>query len=96
MFSFSDGFFLQLGAQEAIPAFEEAVAGMKVGGVRRVEIPGELEQQLAYPVDKATRYAQVSNPLITYRVLSLSPSLSFSLSLSLFLLHVHHPKDTAR
>lgn len=26
---------------QVIPAFEEAVAGMKVGGVRRVEIPGE-------------------------------------------------------
>jgi hypothetical protein len=55
-------FVFKLGAQEAIPAFEEAVSGMKVGGVRRVEIPGELEQKLAYPVDKQTRYAQGPKP----------------------------------
>ena len=31
-----------LGKHTAIPAFEEAVAGMKVGGIRRIIIPPEL------------------------------------------------------
>ena len=45
------------GAGEAIPAFEEAVRGMAAGGLRRLEIPGELVEELAYPIaPKATRY----------------------------------------
>ena len=36
--------------------------GMRVGGVRRIEIPGELEQALAYPVDKASRYSAGPKP----------------------------------
>ena len=39
-------FVFRLGSGEAIPAFEEAVEGMRVGGVRRIEIPGELEERL--------------------------------------------------
>ena len=51
-------FVFTLGAAppQAIPAFEEAVLGMRQGGVRRVEIPGELEEALAYPVQKNARY----------------------------------------
>lgn len=41
---------------QAIPAFEEAVAGMRVGGVRRIEVLGELPQ-LSYPRDRAERFA---------------------------------------
>ena len=36
-------FAFKLGAGEAIPAFEEAVSQMRVGGIRRLEIPGELD-----------------------------------------------------
>lgn len=49
-------FVFTLGRGEAIPAFEEAVVGMRVGGVRRIEIPGELEEKLGYSRDKALRY----------------------------------------
>jgi len=49
-------FIFILGKGEAIPAFEEAVGGMRQGGVRRVEIPGELEPRLGYSLDKAQRY----------------------------------------
>jgi len=49
-------FVFTIGGGEAIPGFEEAVAGMKVGGVRRIEIPGELEEKLGYSRDKALRY----------------------------------------
>ena len=55
-------FVFRLGSGEAIPAFEEAVEGMRVGGVRRIEIPGELEERLAYPVDKSMRYAAGPKP----------------------------------
>ena len=47
----------KLGAGEAIPAFEEAVSQMRVGGIRRIEIPGELEEKLAYSRDPSQRYA---------------------------------------
>ena len=51
-------FVFTLGADppQAIPAFEEVVLGMRQGGVRRVEIPGELEEALAYPVHTNARY----------------------------------------
>lgn len=39
---------------QAIPAFEEAVAGMKVGGVRRVEISGD-RPELGWDRNAATR-----------------------------------------
>ena len=50
-------FAFKLGAGEAIPAFEEAVSQMRVGGIRRLEIPGELEEKLAYSRDPSQRYA---------------------------------------
>ncbi len=40
---------------QVIPAFDEAVAGMRTGGVRRVEVLGELPQ-LSYPRDPKERY----------------------------------------
>lgn len=36
---------------QAIPAFEEAVAGMKAGGIRRIEVPGD-RPELGYPRDR--------------------------------------------
>jgi len=45
-----------VGQGQAIAAFEEAVLGMKQGGMRRIEIPGELEEKLAYSRDAALRY----------------------------------------
>ncbi|PSC68182.1 Peptidyl-prolyl cis-trans isomerase PASTICCINO1 [Micractinium conductrix] len=44
-----------LGGGEVIPAFDEAVAGMAVGGVRRVEVLGEIPE-LGYPRDRAQRF----------------------------------------
>ena len=44
-----------LGAHAAIPAFEEAVAGMRAGGLRRVEVPGE-RPELSYPRDRRERF----------------------------------------
>lgn len=35
-------FRFKLGNSEVIPAFEEAVATMKVGGIRRIIVPPEL------------------------------------------------------
>ena len=40
-----------LGAGDAIGAFEEAVAGMRVGGIRRVEVPGD-RPALGYALDR--------------------------------------------
>lgn len=37
-----DYFKFRLGSQEVIPAFEEAVSGMALGGVRRIIVPPEL------------------------------------------------------
>ena len=48
-------FVFALGKGQAIPAFEEAVSEMRVGGIRRVEIPGELEETLAYSRDPSMR-----------------------------------------
>ena len=44
-----------LGAHAAIPAFEEAVAGMRAGGLRRVEVPGE-RPELSYPRGRRERF----------------------------------------
>ena len=41
--------------QQAIPAFEEAVSSMRVGGIRRIEVLGELPQ-LSYPRDRSERF----------------------------------------
>lgn len=35
-------FKFKLGSQQVIPAFEEAVAGMSLGGIRRIVVPPEL------------------------------------------------------
>ena len=60
---YDEPFSFRLGAGEAIPAFEEAVRGMTVGGLRRVEVPGELVERLAYPIEpKAMRYAAGPRP----------------------------------
>jgi hypothetical protein len=40
---------------QAIAAFEEAVAGMQVGGIRRIEVRGELPA-LSYPRDRSQRF----------------------------------------
>ncbi|CAO2836371.1 unnamed protein product [Amaranthus hypochondriacus] len=37
-----DFFKFKLGSQEVIPAFEEAVSGMSLGGIRRIIVPPEL------------------------------------------------------
>lgn len=55
-------FVFTLGRGEAIPAFEEAVHGMRVGGVRRIEIPGELEEKLGYSRNKSARYSVGPKP----------------------------------
>ena len=60
---YDEPFRFELGRGQAIPAFEEAVAGMRAGGVRRVEIPGALVSQLAYPIQpKAARYERGPKP----------------------------------
>ena len=60
---YDEPFRFELGRGQAIPAFEEAVSGMKVGGVRRIEIPGRLVSELAYPISpKAARYERGPKP----------------------------------
>lgn len=44
-----------LGGDGAIKAFSEAVSTMKVGGIRRVEVPGD-RPELAYPRDRSERF----------------------------------------
>jgi FKBP-type peptidyl-prolyl cis-trans isomerase 2 len=44
-----------LGSRQAIPAFEEAVSTMRVGGVRRIEVLGEIPS-LSYPRDRSERF----------------------------------------
>jgi len=48
-------FEFTIGRQEAIPAIEEAVQGMMVGGIRRVQIPGD-HPELSYPRDRSERF----------------------------------------
>jgi len=48
-------FEFTIGRQEAIPAIEEAVQGMMVGGIRRVQIPGD-HPELSYPRDRFERF----------------------------------------
>jgi len=40
---------------QAIPAFEEGIATMRAGGIRRMEIPGEIPS-LSYPRDRSQRF----------------------------------------
>lgn len=50
-------FSFVLGSQTVIPAFEEAVRGMRVGGVRRIEIDGSIPG-LSYPRPRSERFIQ--------------------------------------
>lgn len=43
-------------AAQAIPAFEEAVAGMAGGGLRRIEVPG-ARPELSYARERSDRFA---------------------------------------
>ncbi|KAK9868046.1 hypothetical protein WJX84_001415 [Apatococcus fuscideae] len=49
-------FRFRIGAGEAIPAIEEAVRTMSIGGVRRVEILGS-KPELGYPINKSERFS---------------------------------------
>jgi FKBP-type peptidyl-prolyl cis-trans isomerase len=50
-----------LGSGQAIPAFEEAVAGMRAGGVRRLELAGE-RPELGWDRDRSSRYLKGPKP----------------------------------
>jgi hypothetical protein len=47
---------LEIWCSQAIPAFEEAVAGMRAGGVRRLELAGE-RPELGWDRDRSNRRA---------------------------------------
>lgn len=51
-------FVFTIGKNEVIPGFEEAVLGMNVGGLRRVEILGEYPE-LSYPRDRKERFTDL-------------------------------------
>lgn len=55
-----------LGKHTAIPAFEEAVAGMKVGGIRRIQILG-IHPELGYPRDRSERFVSSESNIFKYR-----------------------------
>lgn len=55
-----------LGRSEAIPAVEEAVAGMKVGGIRRIQIPG-IHPEIGYPRDRSERFVTSEANMYKYR-----------------------------
>ncbi len=44
-----------LGSGDSIAAFDEAVAGMRPGAIRRIEVPGEVPA-LSYPRDRRERF----------------------------------------
>jgi FKBP-type peptidyl-prolyl cis-trans isomerase len=48
-------YVFKLGSGEAIGAFEEAVSTMQPGGVRRVEVPGDVAE-LGYSLDRSVRF----------------------------------------
>eukprot|EP00892_Ulva_mutabilis_P001001 jgi/Ulvmu1/10901/UM007_0078.1 len=58
----------QVGSGQAITAFDEAVRGMRAGGVRRIEVPGEVPE-LGYARDRRARFTDdlVSADLKVYR-----------------------------
>lgn len=43
------------GVLQAIGAFDEAVMGMQVGGIRRIEVPGAVEK-LGYSLNRKERF----------------------------------------
>lgn len=45
-----------VGSESTIKAFQEAVSTMHVGGIRRIQIPGELEPSLGYSRDRKERF----------------------------------------
>ena len=49
-------YYFTVGSATTIPAFSEAVMGMKKGGLVRIEVPGELMEELAYSLNRAQRY----------------------------------------
>ena len=49
-------FTFRVGSGEAIPAFDEAVLNMGKGGIKRIEIAGELEEKLGYSRNPGERY----------------------------------------
>ncbi len=53
---------------QAIKAFEEAVAGMQVGGIRRIEVPGS-RPELGYSLERRERFTDdlVSADLKVYK-----------------------------
>jgi len=54
-----------IGDGTTIKAFEEAVMRMKKGGLCRIEVPGELMEQLAYPLSRERRFVPGS---LTYAI----------------------------
>jgi hypothetical protein len=64
-----DPYIFKLGAGQAIAAFEEAVAGMKPGGIRRIEVPGE-KPELGYSLDRSVRFTNetLRDGVYKYRV----------------------------
>jgi hypothetical protein len=53
---------------QAILAFDEAVKGMKQGGIRRIEVPG-AKQELGYSLDRRQRFTDelLSDDLKLYK-----------------------------
>lgn len=62
-------YVFELGAGEAIAAFEEAVSTMQPGGVRRIEVPGE-RPELGYALDRNVRFTNetLRDGIYKYRV----------------------------
>lgn len=56
-----------LGKGQVIPAFEEAVSTMRVGGYRRIQVPGS-RPELGYPLDRAERFINDDGKLFKYRI----------------------------
>jgi len=56
-------FVFTVGEGKVIPAFEEAVLGMRVGGLRRIEVKGE-NPELSYPRNRKERFTDLG---FTYR-----------------------------
>ena len=59
-------FTFTVGSGEAIPAFDEAVLTMGKGGVKRIEIAGELEETLGYSRNPKERYDGVGPKPTTF------------------------------
>ena len=59
-------FTFRVGSGEAIPAFDEAVLNMGKGGIKRIEIAGELEEKLGYSRNPNERYNGVGPKPTTF------------------------------